>query len=239
MSVYFIADLHLAPETPKLLDLFRGFCATLKENDELYIIGDLFGYYVGLDFNNIAQISVKEQVLELKNRKVEVNFIHGNRDFLLSQKDADYFGFKLLKDIHLLHIHEHIITILHGDELCKGNTAYCIFRFFSRLKLFQILFKNLTPKHKRISIAEQMRKKSHLHFIAKNCSKEMINYPEAHKLLKKLGSDILIHGHTHNAECLNQHGYKLCDTGDWNESNFSYIVINENCDIKLIISPSK
>ena len=49
MAVYFIADLHLAHDTPDLLTLFTDFTGMLKSGDSLYVLGDLFGYYVGMD----------------------------------------------------------------------------------------------------------------------------------------------------------------------------------------------
>ena len=117
MAVYFIADLHLAPDTPELLALFTDFTGMLKSGDSLYILGDLFGYYIGIDPDNIAQLRVKKQIGILNKQNIPVYFIQGNRDFLLSKNDAEYFGFKLLPQRTVICISGKKCLLLHGDEL--------------------------------------------------------------------------------------------------------------------------
>ena len=55
MACYVIADLHLDVTRPELTQALRTFVASLKPQDELYIIGDLFNFFVGLDPEDIAQ----------------------------------------------------------------------------------------------------------------------------------------------------------------------------------------
>jgi UDP-2,3-diacylglucosamine hydrolase len=234
MSIFFIADLHLSPETPKLNLEFRRFCSSLEYQDSLYIIGDLFGYFIGIDPSNDAQLAVKETIIDLHKKNVNVFFIHGNRDFLLSKKDAEYFGFKLLPDVSTINLINTKIIILHGDELCKGNIAYFTYRYISRLKFLQFLFKALTHKEKRVSIAEKMRKQSHIHFLKNNCCKEKILVEKAIHMCSKKHASILIHGHTHNAEHTNINSYQIYDIGDWNNNQYTYIKISKNNEISLI-----
>lgn len=240
MAVYFIADLHLAPDTPELLALFTDFTGMLKSGDSLYILGDLFGYYIGIDSDNIAQLRVKKQIGILNKQNIPVYFIQGNRDFLLSKNDAEYFGFKLLPQRTVICISGKKCLLLHGDELCTEEIKYTCFRIFSRIRLFQKLFMLLTTRKKRISIAENMRNGSRIRFQNNNCVKEKINLRKTLNYLRDCHADIMIHGHTHNAEASVAPGQSIYDTGDWNDYRYSYIVADNTEKMpELIIRSSR
>jgi UDP-2,3-diacylglucosamine hydrolase len=50
MTKLFIADLHLSEARPDLTNAFIKFLATkAKQADELYILGDLFEFWIGDD----------------------------------------------------------------------------------------------------------------------------------------------------------------------------------------------
>ncbi|WP_406042292.1 UDP-2,3-diacylglucosamine diphosphatase [Succinimonas sp.] len=240
MAVYFIADLHLAPDTPDLLTLFTDFTGMLKSGDSLYILGDLFGYYVGTDPGNLAQTKVKKQVEMLRKQNIPVYFIHGNRDFLLTPEDAAYFGFELLPERTVITVSGKSCLLMHGDELCTAEKKYNLFRAVSRIKFLQKLFMMFTSKKRRISIAENMREQSRLRFQGKNGVKEKINLREALKHLRESQAEILIHGHTHNAEAAIAPGQSIYDTGDWNGYRYSYIVADDSGKMpELIIRSSR
>lgn len=240
MAVYFIADLHLAPDTPDLLTLFTDFTGMLKSGDSLYVLGDLFGYYVGMDPGNPAQTRVKKQVEMLRKQNIPVYFIHGNRDFLLTPEDAAYFGFELLPERTVITVSGKSCLLMHGDELCTAEKKYNWFRAISRIKVLQKLFMLFTSKKRRISIAENMREQSRLRFQGNNGVKEKINLGEALKHLRESKAEILIHGHTHNAEAVIAPGQSIYDTGDWNSYRYSYIVADDSGKMpELIIRSSR
>ena len=240
MAVYFIADLHLAPDTPDLLTLFTDFTGMLKSGDSLYILGDLFGYYVGTDPGNQAQTRVKKQVEMLRKQNIPVYFIHGNRDFLLTPEDSAYFGFELLPERTVITVSGKNCLLMHGDELCTAEKKYNLFRAVSRIRFLQKLFMMFTSKKRRISIAENMREQSRLRFQGKNGVKEKINLREALKYLRESQAEILIHGHTHNAEAAIAPGQSIYDTGDWNGYRYSYIVADDSGKMpELIIRRSR
>ena len=52
--IYFIADLHLSAQSPHLLALFRYFMLEkAPQAQALYILGDLFDFWVGDDEHSI------------------------------------------------------------------------------------------------------------------------------------------------------------------------------------------
>ncbi len=234
MATYIIADLHLTPENEKLTCLFEKFALTLKENDSLYILGDLFAYYVGLDPQNSAQDRVRKAISKLKELNIDCYFIQGNRDFLLNNKDALWFGFKLLPACYVIGHLGRKILLLHGDELCTEKKLYQLFRSFSRIRIFQKIFFLITTHEKRVKIAENMRIKSQRRFHETNCRMEKINFPLAQKYLKKYQANIMVHGHTHCADIHSEHDITICDTGNWNDDSFTYIKLSESAPPQLI-----
>ena len=70
MNTYFIADLHLSENTPDLIQSFRNFAKNLIPNDKLYILGDLFDYFVDLFPENTSHIAIKEIVQDLASRNI-------------------------------------------------------------------------------------------------------------------------------------------------------------------------
>lgn len=226
MRVFVIADLHLSVDTPELLDKFRAFADEISVEDELYILGDLFNYYVGINPDDKVHAAVREINSSIISRGGKVYFIHGNRDFLLNNRDASYFKIQLLKDISTVEINGSVIAMVHGDELCDESLGYRFFRWFSRCGFMQWLFNVCTSYSYRVEIAMNMRDRSIRNFAAANFVKRMINTDKAVKLMKKIRADVLIHGHTHNAEeVMIDNQYLIMDTGDWNQRGFSYIKI--------------
>ncbi len=229
MNVYVIADLHLSSDNPRLIDAFESFSEQISNGDELYILGDLFNYYVGVDPANEAQAAVRRVNSSVESRGGRVFFIHGNRDFLLNRYDAHYFKVKLLDDIAVAKVLGTDILLLHGDELCDENLLYFVFRKISRCFLLQRIFNFLTSFDYRTRIARRMRNKSMQNFAAGNYVKRMINNESARALMNRYGVKILIHGHTHTVgETVIDGCGRVIDTGDWNSDSFTYIKISDD-----------
>ncbi|MYD78280.1 MAG: UDP-2,3-diacylglucosamine diphosphatase, partial [Gammaproteobacteria bacterium] len=50
MGIYFLSDTHLSPNQPVVYDKFLRYLRSIrKDADELYILGDLFDYWIGDD----------------------------------------------------------------------------------------------------------------------------------------------------------------------------------------------
>jgi UDP-2,3-diacylglucosamine hydrolase len=46
---YFVSDLHLDPERPAVIEAFERFLEERRDAEALYILGDLFEFWVGDD----------------------------------------------------------------------------------------------------------------------------------------------------------------------------------------------
>lgn len=85
-KTFFIADLHLSENRPHLTELFVHFMQTqAPQAEKLYILGDLFDFWIGDDEQSALIETVQQQILQLTQKGISCYFIHGNRDFLLGK----------------------------------------------------------------------------------------------------------------------------------------------------------
>lgn len=210
MAMYVIADLHLHPQNESLQRAFYAFVSKLHAGDELYILGDLFNFFVGKDQQNQAQILVKNTLAEAKALGIQTYFIRGNRDFLMSEKEAKWLNMTLLEDVALRFIGTPAYPVLlsHGDIFCTNDVEYM--RYFKQVHnpCLQGIFR-LLPMFIRRKIAASLREQS------KNTDRSvkgaeyygvvnatMDDYArtlsqQSDSTLSTLPLPILVHGHIH------------------------------------------
>lgn len=130
----FISDLHLAPDTQAATgSLLRFLSETAPGADALYVLGDLFEYWIGDE--GLAQPfaqDVARAFHALAGRGVPVYFMHGNRDFLIGERFALASGMKLLPDPTVVDLHGTRSVLMHGDTLCSDDVEYQKFRTMVR-----------------------------------------------------------------------------------------------------------
>ena len=97
MSTLFISDIHLSAQRP---DMTAALVRFLEHDapgaDALYVLGDLFEFWIGDDDTNPLHQQMADAFLALSQQNVPIYFIHGNRDFLLGQQFAKRAGMTLL-----------------------------------------------------------------------------------------------------------------------------------------------
>lgn len=194
---YFIADLHLAQNRPDITACFLSFLEKDAPNAEtLYILGDLFEYWIGDDDKNPFVVEVALALKTLSKLGTDIYYIHGNRDFLLGKRYAKACGMTLLPEVDVIDLYGKPVVIMHGDTLCTRDIAYQAFRKKSRSWWWQAIIKNL-PLFVRKNIAENYRLKSASATAMK--SQEIMDVTET-EVIDKLElhhCQLLIHGHTH------------------------------------------
>ncbi|MDF7680113.1 UDP-2,3-diacylglucosamine diphosphatase [Enterobacteriaceae bacterium ESL0689] len=197
MATLFIADLHLQSKEPAITAGFLRLLQTqARSADALYILGDFFESWIGDDDVSALHQEIASALRALTAAGVPCYFIHGNRDFLLGQRFADACGMTLLAEETVINVHGRQILIMHGDTLCRDDTAYQAFRARVHTRWIQTLFLAL-PLFLRRRIAARMRANSQ----AANHSKPdtiMDVTPQAVvEMMEKYQIQWLIHGHTH------------------------------------------
>jgi len=157
---YFISDLHLSENRPELTALFVDFMQNLAPQAErLYILGDLFDFWIGDDEQSALIQQVKDLIKSVSERGVQCYFQHGNRDFLIGERFSKETGAQLLPDYQLIPLYDKKILLCHGDTLCIDDEDYQQFRRRVHQKWLQRLFLCL-PLKVRVKIAEKIRAKS-------------------------------------------------------------------------------
>ncbi len=156
--IYFIADLHLSETYPELTALFNDFMQNkAQEAQAVYILGDLFDFWIGDDETSPLISQVKHQIKNLTEKGIACYFIHGNRDFLLGKKFAQDCGLTLLPDYHCVDLYGVKTLICHGDTLCIDDVKYQQFRRKVHQKWRQRLFLCLPLKVRLKNCRENSR----------------------------------------------------------------------------------
>src|SRR4051812_50172312 len=96
----FISDLHLSPETPAATaSLVRFLSQTATHADSLYVLGDLFEYWIGDE--GMAQPHAQQVIQALRTLKEKAGApysIHGIRNFLSGEPVAKPCALPLFED---------------------------------------------------------------------------------------------------------------------------------------------
>ena len=197
MSTLFISDIHLSQGRPDMTAALVRFLAEEAPGaDALYVLGDLFEFWIGDDDPNPLHREVADAFLALSQQGVPLYFIHGNRDFLLGRQFAKRAGMTLLGDPCVIELYGERVLLSHGDLLCTRDEGYQKFRRITQLKWLRWLFLRL-PLSRRQAIAHKMRGQSQM----ENAQKSQIIMdvtPEAvDDMLRQHGCRLMIHGHTH------------------------------------------
>lgn len=222
----FISDLHLCASRPHITAAFLSFLQTIAiQANALYILGDLFEYWAGDDDFEDHQLIVNA-FRALADFGVKIYFMHGNRDFLISQQFCDAAKTTLLDDPILIDLQGVRTLLSHGDHLCTDDIDYQAFRLQVRDPQWQNNFLNQSLQSRKKQI-ETIRLQSEQEKSQKSMLIMDVNQQAVNQLLRKTQyPEILIHGHTHRPDQhqiqLDGHTITRWVLGDWYEQG-SYL----------------
>lgn len=219
-KTYFIADLHLSENRPHLLALFRQFMQEqAPEAEKLYILGDLFDFWIGDDEQSNLISEVQQLIRHLTEQGVPCYFQHGNRDFLIGKKFANACGLTLLPTYQVIDLYGTPTLLCHGDTLCVDDVKYQQYRKKVHQKWRQWLFLHL-PLKVRLKIAEKIRAKSRQDKQVKSTEIMDVNLAFVQQMFAKFHVTQMIHGHTHRQKHheIPPHFHRIV-LGDWGETS--------------------
>jgi UDP-2,3-diacylglucosamine hydrolase len=198
VSSLFISDLHLVGERPAITDLFLHFTKTIAPRAQaLYILGDLFEYWIGDDNTDDTLAAVVADTLKrLSSSGVKVFLMQGNRDVLLGPGFADQSGAELIDDPTLINLYGRPTLLTHGDALCIEDIEYQKFREYARSPMHQqqFLTQSLETRRERML---QMRAQSEMSKQQKDLEIMDVTTSAVDQLLRNHHYPNIIHGHTH------------------------------------------
>ncbi|HLS84880.1 MAG TPA: UDP-2,3-diacylglucosamine diphosphatase [Burkholderiales bacterium] len=194
----FVSDLHLSESRPAANEAFFGFVeGPATRARALYILGDLFEYWIGDDDLATPFHAVIAGFLRrLSTSGVEVHVMHGNRDFLLAQAFCEASGARLLEDPVVVPAGGVPTLLMHGDTLCTRDVDYQAWRSQARSKDWQRRFLERSLQERREAILA-LRQRSREAVKAKPASIMDVDPGAVEEAFRRHGVARLIHGHTH------------------------------------------
>jgi len=193
----FISDLHLDESRPAGIEAFERLLETVVPGcDHLYILGDLFEYWVGDDGLDLPLPARAAEALFAAAVRTPISFMHGNRDFLVAERFAAETGVKLIADPTVLDLYGTPTVLLHGDTLCTGDVAYQKFRAQVRDPAWQAAAL-ARPREERVATALRMRADSEGAKLGKGYDIMDVTPEAVERAFAESGCDVMIHGHTH------------------------------------------
>ena len=142
MRTLLISDLHLQASQPELTTLaFSLFDKIARDCDRLFILGDLFEYWIGDDACDHTATEVGNRLSSLSRAGVKILVMHGNRDFLLGRRFVESFGGELIDDDSITaELGGKETLLMHGDTLCTDDGQYQFYRRMVRNRGWQTDF---------------------------------------------------------------------------------------------------
>jgi len=231
----FISDLHLDRDRPEIRNLFHQFLNTrASQADALYILGDLFEFWIGSDDPADTHLDTLRALKQLSGSGVPVYFIPGNRDFLVDQAFTEQSGCQILDDHTVIDLYGSPALIMHGDTLCTDDIEYQKMRQMFRNPEWQAGFLAL-PYEARLQQVLALRQKSAKAMQDKAEYIMDVNQTAVEKALRENEVTRLIHGHTHRPavhefDLDNQEATRYV-LGDWYEQGSLLSCTPEGCSL--------
>lgn len=228
-----IADLHLSSGNPQTATL-DALMARASKADALYLLGDLFDYWVGDDqplTDETGNNEIGRTLDRMAALPCKTYFQAGNRDFLVGSQLLDRIGAENLPDVFSITHQNNTILLCHGDTLCTDDVAYQAMRQQLRSPAFRCDFL-AKPLDERLAIAQGLRAKSKTESSAKPEDIMDVNPDAVRSLMRGNEAKILIHGHTHRPAIHRLEGGAIrVVTGDW--STHGWLVALHDTEITL------
>jgi UDP-2,3-diacylglucosamine hydrolase len=144
LKTIFFSDTHLSPAQPDKTRFLIEFLNTHSKDTSFYILGDLFDIWIGpghvklMDYADILNAFRK-----LTGSGTAINFIPGNRDYMVGQELAEATGVRVLPEVYALNLPGMKIMLTHGDLLCTDDIDYQSYRRLMQSKLVKSAARSL------------------------------------------------------------------------------------------------
>jgi UDP-2,3-diacylglucosamine hydrolase len=219
MRTIFIADAHL--ESPGDTN-YRALLLFLREQegklDSLFIMGDLFDFWLGFPSHPFRQYDAILEALErLVQGGCKLVYFEGNHDFHM----GSIFSERLRAEIHTGPAIESVqgkrLYLCHGDQINREDRRYRLLRFLLRTSIVAVGVRHFPPSWAE-KIRKRLQKKSRAEYAEKTARWDYRNIiRDFARTLQKQGCDGLVTGHFHVALCEDVPGtqFPVLSLGDW------------------------
>ena len=221
MRTIFIADAHLvSPEDANYRLLLRFLTELEGKLDSLYIMGDLFDFWLGFPSQPFMHYDAVLDALErLVERGCRLVYFEGNHDFHL----GTVFSQRLKTEIHTGPVIESIqgkrLYLCHGDQINREDRFYRLLRLLLHSQLVAACVSHVPPAWGE-KIRKRLQKHSQAGYSGKSARWDyrqiLLDFAGE---LSTLGCDGLVTGHFHLAlhERIPNSAIEVVCLGDWLE----------------------
>lgn len=219
MRTVFIADAHLAAPTDTNYQLFISFLRELEGTvDSLYIMGDLFDFWVGFPSNPFRQYDPVIAALErLVASGCRLVYFEGNHDFHLGTVFSSHLQAEIHAEPTIKAIQGKRLYLCHGDQINSEDRGYRLLRALLRSSLVSASVRHFPPWLAE-KIRQRLQKSSQAGYQVKTArwNYHRIISSFAATLLQQ-GCDGMVTGHFHLAlqEQLPHSTFTILSLGDW------------------------
>ena len=225
MRTIFLADAHLTSPSHQNYRLLLHFLRDLEgQTDALFIMGDLFDFWLGFPSQPFQQFSsVLDALSTLKRSGCRLFYFEGNHDFHL----GDFFRNQLGTEIHtgpaIITVQGRRLFLCHGDQINRGDHGYRLLRMILHNRLTAAAVNHFPPSL-ALAIKERLQHTSKAGYHVKT---ERWNYRDIIRdfagSVRNQGCQGLVTGHFHLALCEELDGppFSVLSLGDWIEQ-FTY-----------------
>jgi len=208
-----------------------------KDADELYILGDLFDYWIGDDGIDLLGHRRAAQLLQsVSEQGIKIFFMHGNRDFLVGEHFLGLFSATLLSDPSVIRINGQNVLLMHGDSLCTQDVEHQRYRQIVLSSQWQEEILKLAPEE-RLHRALDMRKESSSNKQNKASEIMDVDLNTVNSFMHNCAADVMIHGHVHKPGIHEVRSSKVSGRryvlGDWDGGSDGVIRVNADGQITL------
>lgn len=214
-AIWIASDLHLTAVVDPVYDRFLHLLAQVRADGErLILLGDVFEAYLGDDDDDPLIEAVCAELAALSARGIQLELLHGNRDFLIGPAFAERCGARLLPELSQLDWAGKRLLLLHGDTLCSDDLAYQQVRTQLRDPRWQQHFLAQSLAQRR-AFAAHARAQSRAHTAMSAAEIMDVNAAAVAALYARSGADWIIHGHTHRPAIHRDGMHRRIVLGDW------------------------
>lgn len=219
MRTIFIADAHLISPDDTNYRLLLRFLHELDGNlDTLYIMGDLFDFWLGFPSHPFTQYDAVLDALErLMLNGCRLVYFEGNHDFHLGTIFSQRLNVEIHRGPAIETIQGKRLYLCHGDQINREDRAYRLLRLLLRTPLVASAVRHFPPQWAE-KIRVRLQKRSQDGYAVKTARWDyrQILLDFSRSLLKQ-GCDGLVSGHFHLAlqERLPESSFTVLSLGDW------------------------
>jgi UDP-2,3-diacylglucosamine hydrolase len=228
-AIFFISDLHFGlqdekSEQLKIENLERLFAIIKAEGRSLYMLGDIFDYW--MEFRHLIPKGFTRFLYllsDLVRHNIEVVYVAGNHDFYLGRYFDEELGIKTMYGLNEMLYDGRKFIFAHGDGLGNGDLGYKLFARLVRNRFNLALLSGFHPDL-AIGLMKMLSQLSRKHKPADRVFEidRLLNFAESLAAEKDFDYFICGHNHVKGIRELSGGASRYVNLGTWIDGSLPY-----------------